>query len=108
MDQQEFLEQKVFVDFKNLNENYENDKIHQFSEQDFESVLQKVAYFGIGVYTLEAFLNGVSYGVSNHESHHKKATDANWYKKAFFNFKKGESGLVYSATYKVSNKLLAR
>ena len=56
MDQQEFLEQKVFVDFKNLNENYENDKIHQFSEQDFESVLQKVAYFGIGVYTIIKFL----------------------------------------------------
>lgn len=108
MEQQEFLEQKVFIDFKNLNENYEEDKIHHFSEQDFEAVLQKVEYFGIGVYTIEAFSKGVSYGVSNHESHHKKATDPNWYKKAFFNFKKGEAGLVYTASYKVSSKLLAR
>tara|TARA_R110000868_G_scaffold32166_8_gene117232 strand:- start:65 stop:391 length:327 start_codon:yes stop_codon:yes gene_type:complete len=108
MEQQEFLEKNVFGDFTNLNENFEENSIHYFSEQDFEVVLQKAEYYGIGVYSIEAFSKGVSYGISNHESHHKKATDPNWYKKAFLNFKKGEAGLVYAGAYKVSNKLLAR
>lgn len=108
MEQQEFLEKNVFVDLKNMNENFEENELHYFSEVDFDAVLQKAAYFGIGIYTIEAFSKGASYGVSSHETHHKKATDANWYKKAFHNFKKGESGMLYSATYKVSSKLLAR
>tara|TARA_R110000868_G_scaffold145181_2_gene365136 strand:+ start:36927 stop:37253 length:327 start_codon:yes stop_codon:yes gene_type:complete len=108
MEQQEFLEKNVFADLKNLNENFEENPIHYFSESDFDAVLQKVEYFGIGIYTIEAFLDGKSYGVSDHEAHHKKATDSKWYKKAFLNFKHGESGMLYSATYKVSNKLLAR
>lgn len=108
MEQQEFLEKNVFSDLKNLNENFEENAIHYFSEADFDTVLQRAEYFGIGIYTIEALLKGASYGVSTHESHHKKATDPKWYKKAFLNFKNGESGLVYTASYKVSNKLLAR
>ena len=38
----------------------------------------------------------------------KKATDPRWYKKAFSELKSKNSELTYSATYKVSNKLLAR
>ncbi|MBO0593410.1 hypothetical protein I2486_18590 [Cellulophaga sp. E16_2] len=108
MQQQEFLEKNVFIDLKNVNENFEADGIHYFSEADFETVLQKCEYFGIGIYTIEAQLNGASFGVSSHETHNKKATDPKWYKKTFFNFKKGESGMAYTATYKVSNKLLVR
>ena len=42
------------------------------------------------------------------EDFRKKATDPRWYKKAFLTFKTTEKKLNYSATYKVSNKLLAR
>ncbi|WP_282165966.1 hypothetical protein [Cellulophaga baltica] len=108
MEQQEFLEKNVFVDLKNVNENFEADNIHQFSEAEFATVLQKCEYFGIGIYTIEAFLNGASFGVSSHDTHNKKATDPKWFKKAFSNFKNGETGMTYAATYKVSLKLLAR
>ncbi len=108
MEQQEFLEKNVFGDLKNLNEKFEENRFYFFSEPDFDAVLQKVEYFGIGIYTIEALLQGVSYGVSSHEAYHKKATDPKWYKKAFLNFKNGAPGLVYVASYKVSNKLLAR
>jgi hypothetical protein len=108
MEQQEFLEKNVFIDLKNLNDNFENDGLYYFSEIDFPIILQKCEYFGIGVYTIEAFANGESFGVSNHETRNKKATDPKWYKKTFLNFKKGEAGMVYCATYKVSNKLLVR
>ena len=108
MEQQEFLEKNVFIDLKNLNENFEEDTLHYFSASDFDKVLQKVEYFGIGVYTIDCILNGKSDTIYSHETFHKKATDANWYKKAFMAAKKRNEGFIYSATYKVSGKLLAR
>ena len=45
---------------------------------------------------------------SSHEDHKKKATNPNWYKKEFKTLKTRQEGLLYSAKYKVSKKLLAR
>ncbi len=108
MDQTEFLEKKVFTDLINLNDGFDKETILYFSESDFEVVLQRVEYFGIAIYRIEPWFNGASYGVAVHEDFKKKATDPRWYKKAFLTFKTRQPGLLYSATYKVSNKLLAR
>jgi hypothetical protein len=43
-----------------------------------------------------------------HDDFKKKATDPKWYKKAFLTFKTSQPGLTYAASYKVSNRLLAR
>ena len=108
MEQTEFLEKNVFTDLKNLNDGSDKEIIQYFSESDFEIVLQRVEHFGIGVYRVESKLNGEFYAVASHEDFKKKATDSRWYKKAFFKLKSSQSDLSYSATYKVSNKLLAR
>jgi hypothetical protein len=108
MKQTEFLEKNIFIDLKNLNDGFDKETIQYFSESDFEIILQRVEHFGIGVYAIESWLNGESYEVAAHENFKKKATDPRWYKKAFLTFKHRQSGLSYSATYKVSNKLLAR
>ncbi|MEH6764586.1 MAG: hypothetical protein V7655_08795 [Aequorivita antarctica] len=108
MEQTEFLEKNIFTDLKNLNEGSEIDTVPYFSEDDFEIVLQRVEHFGIGVYTIESWLNGEVSEVAAHEDFKKKATDPKWYKKAFLTFKSRKPGLSYSATYKVSNKLLAK
>ncbi len=108
MEQTEFLEKNVFTDLKNLNEGDDKEIVQYFSETDFEVVLQRVEHFGIGVYGIESWLNGEVSAVATHEEFKKKATDPKWYKKAFLTSKSRESGLLYSATYKVSNKLLAK
>ncbi|WP_456437228.1 hypothetical protein [Psychroserpens sp.] len=108
MEQTEFLEKNVFTDLKNMNDGFDEEAIHYFSESDFETVLKQVEYFGIGVYGIKTYLNGKSHADSTHEDHNKKATDPKWYKKAFKTFKMGQSGLLYAATYKVSKKLLER
>ncbi len=108
MKQTEFLEKNIFTDLKNLNDGFDEETIQYFSESDFEIVLQRVEHFGIGIYGIKPWGNGESYEVASHESFKKKATDSRWYKKAFLTFKSRQSGLSYSATYKVSNKLLAR
>jgi len=108
MKQSEFLEQHIFIDLKNMNDGFDKNTIHYFSETDFQIVLQRVEHFGIGVYGIEPWLNGKVFDVASHEDFRKKATDPRWYKKAFLTFKSRQDGLVYSATYKVSNKLLAR
>jgi len=108
MDQKEFLEKNIFTNLKNLNTEFEKNPVHYFSEVDFETVLGRLEHFGIGVYTIEPRFNGAPFDVSNHESYKKKATDAKWYNKAFLTSKHRQPGMEYSATYKVSVKLLAR
>ena len=108
MEQRQFLEQNVFTNLKNLNTDFDNNPVYYFSEADFAVVLERVAHFGIGLYTIEPRFNDVSAEVSHHEKYKKKATDSNWYNKAFLTSKHVQPGMEYSATYKVSAKLLAR
>lgn len=108
MEQPEFLEKNVFNDLKNLNKGADNATVHYFSESDFEIVLQRVEHFGIGVYKIETMLKSKVSEIASHEDFKKKATDPKWYKKAFLTFKSRQPALSYSATYKVSNRLLAK
>ncbi|WP_343748634.1 hypothetical protein [Fluviicola sp.] len=108
MEQIEFLDKKVFKGLEKLNDGFEGESVPFFSESDFEIVLERAEYFGIGIYGIEPWLDGELYDVITHENLKKKATDPQWYKKAFQTFKSRQPGLLYSATYKVSPKLLAR
>ena len=108
MEQAEFLEKNVFNDLTNINDGFDSEHSHYFSEADFEIVLQRAAHFGISIYSIEPWLNGEVFDVSGHDSFRKKATDPKWYTKAFSEFKKRQEGLAYAATYKVSKKLLER
>lgn len=108
MEKTEFLEKYIFTDLQNLNTNVEADEIYSFSEIDFATILERIEHFGIGVYTIEAFLNGASYDVKNNEDARKKATDPKWYKSAYLGLKKRQVDLQYTATFKISDKLLAK
>ena len=108
MSQSEFLEQHVFIDLKNLNDGFDEASTHCFSESEFETVLQRIEHLGIGLYKINSYFEGETYKEVTHEDHKKKATDPRWYKKAFLTLKMSQAGLIYSATYKVSKKLLAR
>lgn len=108
MEQTEYLEKNVFTDLKNLNDGFDEETIHYFSESDFATVLERAAHFGIGVYAIKPWFNGAFSTAVTHEEFRRKATDQRWYTKAYLSFKKGQAGLFYSASYKVSGKLLAR
>lgn len=108
MEQAEFLEKHVFVGLENRNDGFDDSENYYFSQDDFEQVLEKAEYFGIGIYKITPRLNGEAYDAAVHETFKKKATDPKWYKKAFLTFTHREAGLLYAATYKVSGKLLAR
>ncbi|EPR69751.1 hypothetical protein ADIWIN_4026 [Winogradskyella psychrotolerans RS-3] len=107
MKQTEFLEKNIFIDLKNINDS-SDESIHYFSESDFATVLKKAEHFGLSIYKIEPLLEGEVFDVSSHDDYKKKATDPKWYTKAFSDLKKRQEGLVYSATYKVSKKLLER
>ncbi len=108
MEKTEFLEKKIFLDLENLNDELHADSIRYFSESDFEIVLERIEKLGIGIYRIEPRLEGDLFDVKQNEDYRKKATDPKWYKKAFSEFKKQQPKLQYSATYKVSDKLLNR
>ena len=107
MKQEDFLEQKVFVGLTNKNKD-KNSTDFYFSEEEFPEVLKHAEHFGISIYDIKTTLDGNIYETVNHESFRKKATDSNWYNREFKNLKRKQEGLLYSATYKVSKKLLAR
>lgn len=108
MEQIEFLEKNVFTGLKNLNTDEEREDLHVFSAADFDILLERVAHYGIGVYTIEAWIDGNSQEVSHQEESKKKATDAKWYRRAFSLLKAKNTKYTFSGTYKVSAKLLAR
>ena len=108
MEQEKFLEQHIFKDLKNLNDGFANDKIQFFSESDFKIILQRAEHFGLSIYSIEPWIKSKMLEASSHEDHKKKATDPKWYKKEFVTLKTRQEGLLYSAKYKVSKKLLAR
>lgn len=108
MEKTEFLKKNIFQNLKNLNDASEPDSILYFSESDFEIVLERIEKLGIGIYKIEPRLEGDVLEVKINEDYRKKATDSRWYKKAFSQFKKQQANLQYSASYKVSDKLLNR
>lgn len=107
MNKNEFLEKNIFTDLKNINDGFDSESAYYFSESDFQIVLDRIEHFGIGLYGIEPWLNGAFYAVKTNEDYKKKATNPKWYKKAFSDFKKLETDLQYSASYKVSTKLLS-
>jgi hypothetical protein len=108
MEQSQFLEKNIFTDLKNLNAGFGQEGVKYFSESDFEIVLDRAEHFGLSIYTIKPWSKDKSHEASSHESHKKKATNPVWYKKEFMTLKTRQEGLLYSATYKVSKKLLAR
>jgi hypothetical protein len=108
MEKEAFLEQHVFTDLKKIKNDSDQEDIHFFSETDFDIVLQRAEHLGIGVFGIDPWLEGKAHVPATHEEYKKKATDPRWYKKAFLTLRMRTPGMDYSATYKVSAKLLAR
>lgn len=108
MEQAEFLEKNVFTDLKNLNDGFDKKENLHFNEWDFAIVLDRAEYYGLSIYEIQAWLDGKLHDTAHHEPVRKKATDSAWYKKALMTFSTRQPGMTYTASYKVSPKLLAR
>ena len=108
MEQSQFLKKNISTDLKNRNDGFAEDGIQYFSENDFGIILDRAEYFGLSIYNITPWIKSETLESSTHEDHKKKATDPKWYKKEFVTLKNRQEGLLYSAKYKVSKKLLAR
>ncbi len=108
MEKAAFLKKHIFIDLENLNDGKDAEETHYFSEEDFAKVLERAEHFGIGIYKIEPMYKGKPYEAKEHDSYRKKATDPRWFKNAFIEFKKLTLELTYSATYRVSARLLAK
>ncbi len=108
MEKAAFLEEHVFTDLKKIAHEDTQEDIHFCSEIDFQTILQRVEHFGSEIVTITSGLDSKAHGVCTHEEFKRKTSDAKWYKKAFLTFKTATTGMSYTASYKVSAKLLAR
>lgn len=97
-----YLKTNVFTGLQNRNEGMDSESIHYFSEADFETVIDRVEKLGIGILGIEPWLNGELYGVKVAEDYGGNPTDAQWYRKAFAEFKaSNETPLLYAASYQL-------
>lgn len=108
MEKNEFLEKHIFTDLQKIHQESDADPIHYFSESDFAIILKRIEHFGIGVYRVESLLDGKSNSVKTNEEYRKKATDPKWYKRAYSDLKRQQTDLQYTATFRISDKLLAK
>lgn len=101
----QYLKTNIFNGLKNMNDGFDAESIHYFSESDFEIVLERVEKNGISIFGIEPWLGGNYYDVLSFEDYNTTANDPKWYKKAFTKFKKRKKNLMYSASYQVPKEL---
>lgn len=103
----EYLKAHIFNGLENLNTGFDSESIYYFSESDFEVILDRVEQKGIGIYGIEPWLNGSFYDAKSFEAYKTVATDPNWYRTAFLEFKKTGEQLMYSASYQIPKNLFS-
>ena len=101
-----FLKEKIFDGLTNLSIGKKIED-YSFSEDDFKQILEKVKYFGIGIYTMEASVDGQVVKTIIHEKYKKKTTNPKWFLQGFRDLKREFKDATYTATYRVSSKLIA-
>lgn len=104
----QYLRANVFNGLENLNNGFDAESIHYFSEPQFEIVLDRIEKKGIGVYGIEPWINGSFYDVLGFEDFNTTPSDPKWYRKAFAEFKKSGKNLMYAASYEIPKKLLSQ
>jgi len=96
--EREYLDKNIFYGLENLNTGFDVACIKYFSEDDFETVLERVKQHGLGIWGIESWQHGEFYEVTCcRESN--DPTDPTWYYKAFDDIKMMREILDYSATY---------
>lgn len=103
-----YLVSNIFYGLENLNDGFDTESIYYFSEADFEIVLDRVEKNGLGIFGIEPWLNGSYYDVKGFEDFNTIATDPNWYRKAFSEFKQSGEKLLYAASYELPKKLITK
>ena len=91
----------------NLNDGFDAPSISYFSENQFQTVLERVKEKGLGICGIEPWFkpegseNFEYYDVDTFENYNTYPQDPNWYFTAFEKFKKLKLNLQYSASFYV-------
>jgi hypothetical protein len=99
MTKQEYLDKYIFHGLTNLNDGFDAEGIHYFSEEDFLQVLRRVKEMKLGILGIEPWRNGEHYGVEVFESYTEDPTDPSWYDEAMNDFRMHGEPLSYAASY---------
>lgn len=101
MTKSEFMGKYIFAELNNQNDGPGSADAWYFSEKDFETVLDRVEKFGLGILAMETWLDGESYSVWECEEYKTDPSDPAWYRNAFRLYKKKGKELLYSAQYRI-------
>ena len=102
----QFLDRYIFHGLTDLNDGFDAVGISYFTQEEFHIVLQRIQYFGCGIYGIEPFLDGSFYAVQVHELNGDDPYDPEWFWRVFKEFCQEQEGLQYSASYCIPEFLL--
>ena len=99
----EFLTQNLF---EGLEYETKAEDSYVFQAGEFLKVIQRCSQNGVGIYRLLLWKDGEVSSILSHEDFHKKATDVRWAKSAVLKHGNTDESFLFSAQYKISEKLL--
>ena len=102
-----WLKKFLFAGLQNRNDGFDSELIHYFSAEDFQVLLDRAEFFGIGITGIEPWLEQQCYDVATAEEYDASPSDSGWYRSAFANFRRLNGALLYAATYDLSRYLSA-
>lgn len=102
----EFLDQFIFYGLKNLNTGFDAPGIKYFSKEDFEIVLDRVEFFKLSIYGIEAWPNKQYGDTEVYQSYRKKPANPKWYRSAYKKLLKRGITSHFSASYGIQGELL--
>lgn len=103
MDDRAFLDMYVFAGLHDLNDGFDTPSISYFSREDFETVLERVARLGLGVYGIEPWPNGEYACCLTFEEYGDDPCDPAWYRRAFQDLLDHGVESHFAASYCVPN-----
>ncbi|MDY0905631.1 hypothetical protein [Pedobacter sp. CFBP9032] len=100
-----YLNKYIFFELKK-NPDIENSSMVSFDAADFSIVLERVQANSLGIYGIEASLDGEFYAIKTHEEYSTFPQDVEWFTAAFKSFMELQLDLKYSASYYLGGNLL--
>ena len=105
MTEQKFLEDFIFNGLKNLNEGVDASTIYHFSEEDFETVLERIEEYDIEIFGIECWTKNKIRTVKYEEDY---SAVKHWHRIAYKELRRQRIPCTFSATYDIPPGILKK
>lgn len=103
MTEEHFMDKFVFHELENRNDGFDAPSIRYFSEEDFETVMERIEELGIEIFGIECWVQKKFKRVKYREDYPRMEK---WHRNAYKDMRREGYACYFSATYEVPPELL--